>query len=36
MVINVMKDGRIVDDLSTIEVPITDETIRAYELIAQI
>ena len=34
MVINVLKDGRIVEDLSTIEVPVNEKTIRAYEIIA--
>lgn len=34
MVINLLKDGTIVEDMSTITVPINDSTIRAYELIA--
>ena len=34
MVINILKDGRVVEDLSTIEVPVTEDTMRAYELIA--
>lgn len=35
MVINVLSDGRIVEDLSTIIVPINEDTIRAYELLAK-
>lgn len=34
MVINVLKDGEIIEDMSKITVPINDTTIRAYELIA--
>ena len=34
MIINVLKDGKVIDDMSTITVPINDTTIRAYELIA--
>ena len=34
MVINVLKDGTVVDDMSKIMVPVTDETKRAYEILA--
>jgi hypothetical protein len=34
MVVNILKNGEIVKDMSTITVPINDSTIRAYELIA--
>ena len=35
MVINILKDGTIVKDMSTITVPINESTKRAYELIAK-
>ena len=35
MVINVLKDGTVVDDMSTIVLPVTDETKRAYDVIAR-
>lgn len=35
MVINVLKDGTVVKDMSTITVPINETTKRAYELIAK-
>ena len=34
MVINVLKNGEVVEDMSTITVPINDSTRNAYELIA--
>ena len=34
MVINILKDGTIVEDISTIVVPINETTKRAYEIIA--
>ena len=35
MVINVLKDGTVVEDMSKITVPRNETTIRAYELIAK-
>lgn len=35
MVINILKDGRIVEDMSSIELPVTKETKSVYELIAR-
>ena len=35
MVINILRDGTIVEDMSTITVPINETTIRAYELLAK-
>lgn len=35
MVVNVLRDGTIVKDMSTITVPINETTKRAYELIAK-
>ena len=34
MVINILKDGTVVEDMSKITVPRNKTTIRAYELIA--
>lgn len=34
MVINVLKNGEVVEDMSTIIVPINDSTRNAYEIIA--
>ena len=35
MVINILKDGTVVEDMSKITVPRNETTIRAYELIAK-
>lgn len=35
MVINILKDGTIVNDMSTITVPRNEKTKRAYEIIAK-
>lgn len=35
MVINILKDGTVVEDMSKITVPRNESTIRAYELIAK-
>lgn len=35
MVVNILKDGTVVQDMSKITVPVNETTIRAYELIAK-
>ena len=35
MVENVLKDGTVVKDMSTVVVPRNDSTVRAYEIIAK-
>lgn len=35
MVVNILKDGTVVKDMSKITVPRNETTIRAYELIAK-
>ena len=35
MVVNILRDGTEVKDMSTITVPVNETTARAYELIAE-
>ena len=35
MVVNILKDGTVVEDMSTVTVPRNEQTERAYELIAK-
>ena len=35
MVVNILRDGTVVQDMSKIIVPVNETTIRAYEIIAK-